>query len=311
MTKRSLLIIILLLAIVDIVAAFWYLAARIEASGDSRDIFAVRTDTTQVLDADTIADSNVPDTFMIAERHTYYVSEHPAVQGNNGTYYACTMRVKVRWPQSVNGSNNIKSLEQAMISKMFSINSSSLDQGIAMFLAKPVFSTPQAIDYKIVTKTPTPQPAYASGRAVVAYPVMTSMRLLVMGIEKHDFAGSEKSSHFACVHYDRGLHRVLAKKDIFNPDDMTVLAKINAKIDHLNKEKSGTLRHADAFPAEFQAKAKGICFYFPAGMVADASEGPIDIFVDYASLKPVLTPAFKQLVDTNEGFWDYKRFTLD
>ncbi|MBR1804673.1 MAG: hypothetical protein IJ775_07230 [Muribaculaceae bacterium] len=308
MSKRSLLIIIMLLAIIDIVAAFWYLAVRIEASGDSRDLFSIRTDTAQVQVADTIIDTNVPDTFMIAERHAYFVSVHPAVKGDNSTYYACTMRVKVRWPQSVNGSNNVKSLEQALMAKMFSAASNSLDQGMAMFLAKPTFSAPGKIDYKLLTKRPTPKPAYASRRTVMAFPVMTSMRLLVMGIEKHDHIGNEKTTHSAFVHYDRGMHRVLNKKDIFQREDAAVVAIINKKIDALSKIQ---LKHADTFPTEFQIKAKGICFYFSPGMVADTAEGPIEIFVDYGSLRSVFTPAFKQLVDTNDGFWDYKPLSLD
>ena len=308
MSKRSLLIIIMLLTIVDIVAAFWYLAVRIETSGDSRDLFSIRTDTTQVQEADTISDINVPDTFMMAERHTYFVSVHPAVKGDNTTYYACTMRVKVRWPQSVNGSDNVKSLEQAMMTKMFGTKCSSLDQGIAMFLAKPTFNAPNEIEHKVITQRPTPKPAYASRRTIIAFPVMTSMRLLVMGIEKHDHIGDEQSMHSAFVHYDRGMHRVLNKKDIFQRNDAAIMAIINKKIDALNTIQ---LKHADSFPDEFQAKEKGICFHFAPGALADPAEGPIEIFVDYGSLRSVFTPAFKQLVDTNEGFWDYKHLSLD
>ena len=44
MTKRTLLIIIALLVIVDIVAAFWYLSARLEASGVGFDIFNMNDD---------------------------------------------------------------------------------------------------------------------------------------------------------------------------------------------------------------------------------------------------------------------------
>ena len=126
--------------------------------------------------------------------------------------------------------------------------------------------------------------------------------------EKHDHIGDEQSMHSAFVHYDRGLHRVLNKKDIFQRNDAAIMAIINKKIDALNTIQ---LKHADSFPDEFQAKEKGICFHFAPGALADPAEGPIEIFVDYGSLRSVFTPAFKQLVDTNEGFWDYKHLSLD
>ena len=152
---------------------------------------------------------------------------------------------------------------------------------------------------------------YAYRHDVLAYPVMTSMRVLVMGIEKMDYNGIERTMHNAYVHYDRATHQLIDKKDIFAIDDAALLSMINAKINELNKSKDNNLDHAMALPSEYQIKAKGISFHFAAGVVAAPNEGPIEIFLDYKTLNSTFTSAFKQLVRDNSGYWDYKRLTID
>ena len=98
---------------------------------------------------------------------------------------------------------------------------------------------------------------------------------------------------------------------MFASDNSVLLGIINTKIDVLNTERSIRLEHAMAMPVEFQIKAKGISFHFPAGAVAEPNEGPIEIFIDYKTLNVVFTSPFKQLVRDNEGFWDYKRPNFD
>ena len=311
MSKRSLLILILLLAIIDIVAAFWYLAARIEASGDSRDLFEMRSDTTNVATADTISDTNVPDSFMIAERHAYYVSREPAVKSDQSTYFTCVKRVKVRWPKSVNGSEDIVSLYRALLDKMFNPGTVNLEYAINQELAQPKFTSSHELEYKTVEKRPNPQPSYAYQYDILAYPVMTSMRVLVMGVEKVEYNGIERSRRNAFVHYDRAIHKLLTWKDVFASDNTVILGLINNKIEALNLEKNIQLEHAIAMPTEFQIKPKGICFHFPAGVVAAPNEGPIEVFIEYKTLNTVFTQGFKQLVRDNEGFWDYKPLTFD
>lgn len=311
MSKRSLLILILLLAIVDIVAAFWYLAARIEASGDSRDYFEKHNEDVAAAPADTVSEINVPDSFMIAERHAYYVSRQPAIKGDMSTYFSCIKSVKVRWPKSVNGSDDLTPLYRALLDKMFTPGSVNLEYAINQELSKPKFTSSHELGYKKIESKPTPQPGYAYRHDVLAYPVMTSMRVLVMGIEKMDYNGIERTMHNAYVHYDRATHQLIDKKDIFAIDDAALLSMINAKINELNKSKDNNLDHAMALPSEYQIKAKGISFHFAAGVVAAPNEGPIEIFLDYKTLNSTFTSAFKQLVRDNSGYWDYKRLTID
>lgn len=309
MSKRSLLILILLLAVIDIVAGFWYLAARIETSGDSRDIFSMRDDSITAVLADTISEINVPDSFMIAERHAYYVSNEPAVKNDVSTYLSCVKRVKIRWPKSVNGSDDIASLHRALLHKMFASGVVDLEDAVGQYLSLPVFTSSQEVGYKRVDGRPTPQEAFGYESTILAYPVMTSMHLLVMGVDKIIKNGNERVTHNAYVHYDRSTHRLLNKSDIFAATDDVILGIINAKIDLLNQEKDLHLEHSMAMPSEYQAKARGISFHFPAGIVAAPSAGPVELFVDYKTLNVVFTQPFRQLVSDNEGYWDYKHLT--
>ena len=68
MSKRSILIAIALLTIIDIIAAFWYLALRLEREGGSHDLFERSHDSTALVSADTLDVVSVPDTFELSAR---------------------------------------------------------------------------------------------------------------------------------------------------------------------------------------------------------------------------------------------------
>ena len=53
MTKKNLIIVIILLAIIDLVAAGWYISRSIEATGRSQSLFDQRDSTDIIAEADT------------------------------------------------------------------------------------------------------------------------------------------------------------------------------------------------------------------------------------------------------------------
>ena len=59
------------------------------------------------------------------------------------------------------------------------------------------------------------------------------------------------------------------------------------------------------------ARRKGILFLFAVGAIAPPTEGTVEVFVDYDTLKPLFTQLFQRLVADNEGYWDYKPLTID
>ena len=72
MTKKNLIIVIILLSIIDLVAAGWYMSRRIEASGMSQSLFDQRDSTDVIVEADTVTEASQADVFDKLQHHTYY-----------------------------------------------------------------------------------------------------------------------------------------------------------------------------------------------------------------------------------------------
>ena len=70
MTKRNLIITIILLSFIDLVAAGWYVSQRIEASGKSQDLFNQRDSTDYVAEADTVTLASEADLFDELQHNT-------------------------------------------------------------------------------------------------------------------------------------------------------------------------------------------------------------------------------------------------
>lgn len=306
MTKRNLVIIIALLVIIDIAAAFWYLSLRIEASGESRDLWQRNNDTTATL-ADTLTTTSIPDTFDIKEFHAFYVSRSPAVRDDENSYYTCIRRVKVRWPISVNGNDSIPALERALQSCMFGNDNNNLTFAATQWTRSPKFNVEALTDFKEIDAQPKIVPRYAYTEQLLAYPILTSLRLLVMEVDHRTHSGETATLTTRYVHYDRVKQSVLERKHIFDSGQEPILLSfINDKIERLNNEKRLQLERAAKVANEFHATREGIIFDYPAGELAPANEGVIEILINYPILSPVLTQDFKNLLNLNDGYWKYK-----
>ncbi|MBQ1611110.1 MAG: hypothetical protein II087_04345, partial [Muribaculaceae bacterium] len=69
--------------------------------------------------------------------------------------------------------------------------------------------------------------------------------------------------------------------------------------------------HAANLPAEITLGRKGILFVFESGSIADIDKGIIDVFLPYSRLKPYFTAEFKNIVEANNGYWDYEPVKFD
>lgn len=305
MSKRNLVIIIALLVIIDIAAAFWYLSLRIEASGESRDLWQSRDTTATV--ADTLVNTSMPDTFKLQEFHAYHVSRSPAIKGDLNTYYVSVRRVKVRWPMSVNGNDSLHHLEQALLTSLFGHAGNGLTVNAAQWLREPRFTIEALTDYKEIDNLPKLVGRYAYSEQLLAYPILTSLRLLVIEVDHRTRDGEISSQVARYVHYDRIKQVVLGRRNIIEQSQEPVLLSlINDKIERLNSEKKLQLERAGKVANEFHATRMGLVFDYPAGEIAPASEGTIELLIDYPLLGPVLTQEFKNLLNLNDGYWKYK-----
>ncbi|MBQ3363812.1 MAG: hypothetical protein IJG42_07700 [Muribaculaceae bacterium] len=306
MTKKNLIILIILLTIIDLVAAGWYMSRRIEASGQSKNLFEQRDSTDYVVEADTVMAASQDDLFDELQHNVYYfIANNPSIPGDNSSRYTSIKHVKVRWPRKVNGDGELTALNKELIGRAFGNSHSQMKDARYVYLNTPSFNKPIGDDYKKLSSAPTIVPVYGNVSQVLVYPYMTSQRLLVMEIDKVEYNGNTTSENSYFIHYDRMRQRVLSRLDILVADmdkETKLLKTINKKIDELNSGRSDDrkLQHALNVPAEVCCTKKGVKFEFQHGSI---SSSPIEILVEYDKLEPFFTEEFKQLLKQNE---DYK-----
>lgn len=312
MTKRNLIITIILLAVIDALAGCWYLSRRIEAGESSQNFFDQRDSTEAVVEADTVSTSSQVDLFDELQHNTYYyIANTPTISGDNSSRYTSIKHVKVRWPRKINGENEFNELNKELISKAFGNTQTKMVDARFVYLNKPTFNKPLGDgDYRKLSSAPTIVPVYGNVSQVLVYPYMTSQRLLVMEIDKVEYNGSTTVENDYFVHYDRQRQRVLQRIDILTADvdkENKLLKVINKKIDALNKSRGdrNPLQHALNVPAELCCGKKGVLFHYKQGSITD---GPVTIQIDYDDLEPFFTEDFKQLLKNND---DIKVFDDD
>ena len=309
MTKRNLIIVIILLTVIDLVAAGWYMSRRIETGDKGENLFGRRDSSEVITEADTVVSTSEPDVFdKLQHSSSYYIANSPTVSGDKSTCYTSIKHVKLRWPLKVNGSDALESLYKALIGKAFGNSHSQMKDARYMYLKTPSFNKPMGDDYNTLTKAPLIVPVYGNVSQVLVYPYMTSDRLLVMEIDRVEYNGHATIEDNFFIHYDRASHRVLSRIDILSADisnENKLLKLINKKIDNLNRSRgeSNHLQHALNVPAELCCGKSGIIFQFRQGSI---SSGPIEVQVDYADLKQYLTPAFAQLLENNGEYQEFK-----
>lgn len=308
MTKRNLIIVIILLSVIDLVAAGWYMSRRIEASGKSHNLFEQRDSTDVIAMADTVTNASQADVFDKEQHNTYYfIANTPSIPGDNTSRYASIKHVKVRWPKKINGDNELADLNKELISKAFGNNHSSMKDARYVYLNTPAFNKPIGDDYKKLSSAPTIVPVYGNVSQVLVYPYMTSQRLLVMEIDKVEYDGRSTSEDNYYIHYDRQRQRVMSRLDILVAEvgkENGLLKVINKRIDELNKSRSkGQLQHALNVPAEICCTQKGILFQYKHGSI---SSEPVEILIENSKLEPFFTEEYKQMQEHNEGYHLYK-----
>lgn len=308
MTKKNLIIVIILLSVIDLVAAGWYMSRRIEANGKSQSLFDQRDSTEVIAMADTLTAASQADVFGKMQHNTYYyASTAPSIHGDESSYYTSIKHVKVRWPQKINGNDALEELNKELIRKAFGNSQSQLKDARYMYLNTPTFNKPIGTEYRKLTSAPRIFPVYGNVSQVLVYPYMTSQRLLVMEIDKVEYNGSTTLDNTTYVHYDRQNQHVLSRVDILMADvdkETKLLKTINKKIDELNKGRgeNNQLQHALNVPAEICCRKNGILFQFKQGTISSSA---IDILIDYEKVRDYLTKDFEKLVDNNDGYWVY------
>jgi len=306
MSKRTLLIIIALLAIIDLVAAGWYVAQRLEHSGKGQNIFERRDST--ALQADTLIEATTADVYgKPILKSAYFISNQPAIAGNQMSYYTSIKHLKMRIPQEVNSNDSLIDLNDKIASVAFG-GSHSLDEATRVYLNAPVFNKPVGSGYRSIKASPNIYQGYANVHQVLIYPSIVSQRLLVMQVDKVEFNGYNNVRTTSFVHYDRINQQVLDNTDILKAgNDNKLLTLLNEKIDYLNGKRAqdNQLQHAINVPSQMCCAREGILFEFPVGTLSKGS--PIQVLLDYDKLQSFLTDNFKRIKQSDGGYHNYDK----
>ena len=298
MTKRSLYITMLILAVLDLAAAAWWAAGHFNSDGRSR---LFDSDDNAVM-ADTLADVARPDNYRLLNEYAYY-----SASSYDGSEYTDIIRIKALWPVSINGDNSVGELKEALIGKMFGKQYDDIKQAFDSTLAKPKFVAAARTPRRLSTK-----PTTVDGRGMEhyyrAYPYVASDRLVEYRIERGIYDGYQAQHEVAMAHYDRARQQVITIDmviDLSRKND--VLKLVNSRINRLVSADGLKLRNTPNLPQEFVLASNGIIFIFPAGTIADVDTGSIDVKVHYNDLWPYLTAYFKDIANTNANFKTYRR----
>ncbi len=303
-SKRGLLKVIILLAIIDVIAGFWYLTLRIENSGESRD-FWLPDSVTEA--ADTIAEQTAPDSFKIVNNHGYFITKHSV--DTSFKQLASIKLVNARIPINVNGCDSLDLLNRELVSKAFGFASDDFEGGMAIYTSRPTFNHRTTLPYDDVERKPSLAPEQTTTEAVAVYPLYTSNRIMVWEIDYWRNNCGTKVSTSAYVHYDRVAQQVIDYNDIINRNtESMLLSMINDKIEVLNEnDPTLELHNAVKVPAEMCVRRTGISFLFPPGEIAALEKGEIEVMLPHNSMNNIYTPVFKTQLATSTGWWKYKR----
>lgn len=306
MTKRTLYIIIGLLLLLDIAAILIYLAGNTNRDGKSAIDFT-RDESTPVVVADTIPDRLSEDRFDTIARNGNFVSEQMVLDDDKEKRMTCTVQFKVVWPQSINGKNKLKDLEEIIIKTMLGKNYNSINEAITSTIENPEFTKPSrkfiSVDKSMFGDTG----AHHSMQLYRAFPYFRTNFLLeyVILVEKYD--GHNMHRSMSVVHYDRLHHQVIDMNDIFNfTHKDEILALVNQSIEKLKADKKNDLIHETTFiPSEFLLGTKSVIFYLPDGRIAPAGTGLYEVHVKNERLMPYFTSFYSELLNNDSHFDSY------
>lgn len=307
MTTRSLIVVIVVLAVIDIVAGVWYLDGKLNDNGKSPFTFSFND--SDAVEASTVAESVGNDEFSTMSDNAYFVTDKPVDVGGMSDPLSSTMRIKAKWPKRVNGDTEPRALTEALLGKMFATSYADLASAIKSELSHPVFCTATNEKYSKVNESPIVTERFSHVQSVKAYPVMNSNRLLVYEVDKKTFgdaqSGTSKNTQF--VVYDRLKGKVLSLADmVADGNDNKVLALINKKIDTING-KTSRFGHARVLPDNVRVKHEGLLFYFQSGELGSSE---VEIYIALDAVKKLLTPSFADIMKSNGDFVDFKPITF-
>lgn len=290
MTKRTLVIIIGLLVLLDVAAIIIYLAGTKNHDGKSPLDFTIDK-SNEVTLADTIPGTATLDDFETITDTVNYISTDKVPDRGDMKRMTSTIIINLAWPKTVNGSKQFLELQNALMTKLAGKTFPSVKQMVATLTGTPKFvahTTHSTTINKDFSKS------HGASQYTCRYTVQphfgTHYRLEMM-VTTETFDGHSNSRKFSVVHYDRQKGKVITTDQIFDHASTSdVLSLVNQAIESKKINGSHNMHETTNLPQNFVLGEKSVIFY------VEQNGEYHEVKVSNDDLNPYFTTYYKELI---------------
>ncbi len=288
MTKRTLFIIIGLLALLDVAAIIIYLSAPNREGKSPLDTTFDRNDThTQ---ADILPDKTTIDDFESYQDTVNFLSTDKVEDGGELKRMSATVMINLYWPKEINNSNQFLELQNALMLKLTGKTYPNAKTMFQDLISNPKFVKPSTHFTRVDRDFSASRGASHTTRRYTVMPHFGTHFRLEMMVVIDTFDGSSDSRSFYIVHYDRQKGKIITNDEIFdNSSTRDVVALINQKIESMKIDGGlESMNEITSIPKEFVLGEKSAIFYVEQG------QKYYEVKVNYSALEPYFTSYFAE-----------------
>lgn len=261
MTKRTLLIIIGLLVLLDVAAIIIYLAGTKNRDGKSPLDFTIDK-SNEVTRADTIPGKASLDDFETIEDTVNHISTDKVEDRGEQKRMTATVIIKLNWPKTVNGSKQFLELQNALMTKLTGKTYPTVKQMVTDLTTHPKFVKFTTHSTVINKDFSTSRGASQYTRRYTVQPHFGTHYRLEMMVVTETFDGKSDSRSFSVIHYDRQKGKVITTDQIFDSSSTNeVLSLINQGIESKMIKENVKMHELASIPKNFVLGDKNVIFY--------------------------------------------------
>lgn len=295
MTKRTLFIIIGLLALLDAAAIIIYMAGHY-----SRD-----DEQTETVPADILSKDLKNDVFDTIQTTANYLSVDKVLDNGEQKKMSATIMFKMIWPKEINGNKQLRELENELMTKLVGTPHTTIKALVDNVIKNPQFVKKSSHHTCVNNDFSASKNASHTTHRYLVFPYVSTRYRLEMIVILDTFNGTRDSRSMRIVHYDRMHGKVITTDHIFDSSsNEDVMALINQSIEGMKLEKErDNLHEVSSIPNNFLLGEKSVIFYVEQGTKL------YEVRVNNNNLKPYFTDEYNELLSNDSHFIAYDYLT--
>ena len=291
MTKRTLFIIIGLLALLDVAAIIIYLSAPNREGKSPLDTTYDNINQGTHTQADILPDKASLDEFEPIEDPVNFISTDKVDDGGEQKRMSSTVIIKLQWPKKINGSNQFLELQNALMTKLTGKTYPSVKQMVADLTSHPKFVKPTTHFTRIDKDFSASHGASHTTHRYTVQPHFGTHFRLEMMVVTETLDGGKVSRTFSIIHYDRTHGKIITIDQIFDSASTSdIIALINQSIESKMIKQNIDMHEVETIPKEFVLGDNNVIFYVEQG------SNHYEIKVSNEDLRPYFTDYYNDLI---------------